>query len=90
MSDTPRILMYTRKYCGYCDRARRLLQQRGIAFTEIDVSGDHDTRDRIVEETGHTTLPVVLLDGQLIGGSDELAMLDRSGGLATMLASQSG
>jgi glutaredoxin 3 len=82
---TPRIVVYTRRYCGYCDRARRLLRERGIPFAEIDVSDDHDTRDRIVDETGHTTLPVVLLDGQLIGGSDELAMLDRSGGLATLL-----
>lgn len=73
--------MYTTAYCGYCERARRLLRARDIAFVDHDVTRDPTTRRRIIQETGHRTVPVILIDGALIGGSDELAALDRAGGL---------
>jgi glutaredoxin 3 len=75
------VVMYSTSYCGFCDRARRLLHSRGIAFQEIDVTRDPEARRKIVAETGHRTVPVILIDGQLIGGSDELARLDRAGRL---------
>jgi len=77
--------MYTTRWCGYCHRARRLLQKRGIRYTEVDVTRDRATRRRVIEETGHPTVPVILIDGQLIGGSDELVELDRDGALAPLL-----
>jgi glutaredoxin 3 len=76
-----RIVMYTTKYCGYCERARRTLRARGIPFEDVDVTRDPATRRKVMNETGHLTVPVILLDGKLIGGSDELAELDETGGL---------
>ena len=83
---SPRVLMYTTRWCGYCHRAKRLLQARNIPYQEIDVTRDRTTRRRVIEETGHPTVPVILIDGQLIGGSDELVELDHDGELETMLA----
>jgi glutaredoxin 3 len=77
-----RVLLYTTRYCGYCSRARRLLEARAIPFDEIDLTDDPTTRRRIIDETGHRTVPVILIDGQLIGGSDELAELDETGELS--------
>lgn len=76
-----RVLLYTTRSCGYCERARRLLQARSIPYDDVDVTSDPDTRARIISETGHRTVPVILIDGELIGGSDELVALDRSGAL---------
>ncbi|MCA9674297.1 MAG: glutathione S-transferase N-terminal domain-containing protein [Kofleriaceae bacterium] len=81
----PRVVMYTTRYCGYCERARRLLRARGIAFDEIDLTRDPAGRRRVIAQTGHPTVPVILLDGELIGGSDELHALDRSGELDQLL-----
>jgi glutaredoxin 3 len=81
-----RVLMYTTTYCGYCYRAKRLLQARGIAFDEVDVTNDRATRQRIIAETRHRTVPVILIDGRLIGGCDELHDLDRDGELAGLAA----
>ena len=77
-----RVLIYTTRYCGYCARARRLLQARAIHFDEVDLTEDPATRRRVIDETGHRTVPVILIDGRLVGGSDELAELDRSGALS--------
>lgn len=76
-----RFVMYTTKYCGYCARARRVLRSKQIPFDDIDVTGDPSTRRQVMNETGHLTVPVILLDGQLLGGSDELVELEAAGGL---------
>ncbi len=81
---TPRVVMYTTASCGFCVRARRLLQARGIPFDEIDVGRDALARRRVIAETGHRTVPVILIDGELIGGSDELHDLDRRGELISL------
>lgn len=73
--------MYATTYCGYCQRARRLLEARAIAYEEHDVTRDPATRRRVIAATGHRTVPVILIDGKLIGGSDELVELDRTGRL---------
>ena len=81
-----RVLMYTTSWCGYCHRAKHLLRARGIAFDEVDVTHDRATRQRIVAETRHRTVPVILIDDQLIGGCDELHDLDRDGGLVNLVS----
>lgn len=86
MPTTSRVVIYTTAFCGYCDRARRLLRERDIPFDDIDVTSDPDTRQRIIDETGHPTVPVILIDGALVGGSDDLAALDRAGGLDALAA----
>jgi len=74
-----RVVMYTTTYCGYCERARRLLRARRIPYEEVDVTSDPARRRQVIVETGHRTVPVILIDGRLIGGADELVELDRAG-----------
>jgi len=85
----PRIVLYTAPVCPYCVQAKRLLTQRGIDFREIDVAADSEQRQIMVRKSGRRTVPQVFLDGTPIGGYEELAALDRQGGLAA-LAEQSG
>ncbi len=82
--------MYTTKYCGYCERARRVLRSRAIPFDDIDVTRDPATRRKVMDETGHLTVPVILLDGKLLGGSDELAALDETGKLDNFVVAHAG
>lgn len=76
-----RIVLYTTTYCGYCERARRVLRSRRIPFEEVDVTRDPDRRRRVIAETGHRTVPVILIDGRLLGGCDDLVELEQAGGL---------
>lgn len=85
-----RFVMYTTKYCGYCERARRVLRSRAIPFDDIDVTRDPAMRRKVMNETGHLTVPIILLDGKLLGGSDELAELDEAGKLANFAVARAG
>lgn len=76
-----RVIVYSTTYCPYCVRATHLLRRRGIAFEEIDVTHDHETRAWLVKTTGRRTVPQIFIDGASIGGSDELAALDAAGKL---------
>ena len=79
--------IYTSAFCGYCSRAKRLLDQKGAAFTEIDVMMDGARRDEMIERAGgRHTVPQIFVDGKYIGGCDELYALDRAGGLDPLLA----
>lgn len=88
MSDpTPaRVVVYTTSYCPYCTRAKLLLRSRGVAFDEVDVTGDDERRAWLVQQTGRKTVPQIFIDGRPIGGSDDLAALDRRGELQKLLA----
>ena len=80
------VTIYTRALCGYCWRAVRLLRKKGVAFDEQDATGDDELRAWLAEVTGRTTVPQVFINGRAIGGSDDLAALDRSGELDRLLA----
>jgi glutaredoxin 3 len=80
------VQVYTTDYCPYCDRAKALLERRGIPFEEIDVSHDPEKRAWLVGATGRRTVPQVFIKGEPIGGCDELHALDRNGELAQKLA----
>jgi len=80
------VRLYTTMICGYCVRAKLLLKERGIAYEEIDVTGDHDARSWLVETTGRRTVPQIFIGDEPIGGFDELRALDRSGELSKKLA----
>ena len=80
-----KVKMYTTPICGYCVMAKRLLQARDIAFEEIDVAGDSETRIWLVETTGRRTVPQLFIGDESIGGYQELAALDRSGALQMKL-----
>jgi glutaredoxin 3 len=80
------VKMYTRRYCGYCSAAQRLLDRKGVAYEEIDCTGDQATRRWLVEATGQTTVPQIFINGMSIGGFDELAALELAGRLDSLLA----
>jgi len=75
------IQMYTTRWCGYCVRAKTLLESRGLEFEEISLDDDASFRGRLLELTGGWTVPQILIDGRPIGGYTELWQLDRSGEL---------
>lgn len=80
------VKIYTRRWCGYCAAAERLLRQKGVHFEQIDATGDPALRKWLVEATGRTTVPQIFIDGKPIGGYDDLRALDRSGRLDALLA----
>lgn len=82
-----KIEIYTKQLCPYCTRAKSLLGRKGAAFEEIDISMGGPKRTEMIERAGgRTTVPQVFIDGAHVGGSDELASLDRRGELDTLLA----
>ena len=80
------IQMYTTRWCGYCVRAKTLLESRGIPFEEISLDDDPGFRRRLLELTGSWTVPQILIDGRPVGGYAELWQLDRSGELERLAA----
>lgn len=80
------IKMYVRKWCGYCTAAEHLLDEKGVDYEKIDVTGDQEKRRWLVEVThGRTTVPQIFIDGESIGGYDDLRALDRRGDLDRMI-----
>ena len=82
----PRIRMYTTHWCGYCVRAKRLLEGKGLPYEEINLDEDPAFRQRLHELTGNWTVPQILIDERPIGGYTELWRLDRTGALDELLA----
>jgi len=82
----PKVEIYTTRYCPYCFRAKALLQDKGVAYEEIDVGGDPDLREQMTARAGgRYTVPEIFIDGRIIGGYDELQALDDRGELDQML-----
>jgi glutaredoxin 3 len=81
-----RILVYSTRWCGYCVRAKALLESRGIEYEEISLDSDPVFRRKLFDLTGGWTVPQILIDGRPIGGYTELWRLDRDGRLDDELA----
>ena len=82
-----KIEIYTKAFCPYCTRAKRLLESKEVAFEEFDITMGGERRAEMLQRAnGRTTVPQVFIDGRHIGGSDDLAALDRQGGLDPLLA----
>ncbi|HVE81485.1 MAG TPA: glutaredoxin 3 [Myxococcales bacterium] len=80
------VTIYTTQTCGFCIRAKQLLEERGIPFQEIDVSDDDEARARLVEKAdGRRTVPQIFIGDLGIGGYTDLAVLDREGKLKPLL-----
>jgi glutaredoxin 3 len=75
------IQIYTTRWCGYCDRAKALLDAKGLAYEEIHVDSDPAFREKLLDLAGAWTVPQILIDGRPIGGYTELRRLDREGRL---------
>ncbi|HWL32392.1 MAG TPA: glutaredoxin domain-containing protein [Gaiellaceae bacterium] len=81
-----RIVIYTTRWCGYCVRAKTLLDGKGIVYEEISLDDEPTFRRNLQELTGGWTVPQILIDGTPIGGYTELWRLDKSGQLDARLA----
>ena len=73
--------MYTTGWCPFCERAKALLQRKGLAYREIDVEDDPKFREEMVKRSGRRTVPQIFIGERHVGGWDELSALDRAGGL---------
>lgn len=80
------VRMYTTQVCPFCQRAKMLLQQRGVAqIDEIRVDLDPAERERMIELTGRRTVPQIFIGETHVGGCDDLMALDQRGGLLPLL-----
>jgi glutaredoxin 3 len=78
--------MYTTMFCPYCSRARALLRNKGVGYVDIDIAEKPSRRSEMIQRAGgRTTVPQIFIDGEHIGGCDELVALDRVGKLDTKL-----
>ena len=80
------VTLYTTDKCPYCVGAKALLERRGIAYDEVNLSRDPDSRLELSEITGMVTFPQIVIDGESIGGFQELLAADRAGRLSDLLA----
>jgi glutaredoxin 3 len=81
-----KIEIYSSAFCGYCARAKRLLDQKGAAYDEYDVLADSSLRPAMEKRAGgRTSVPQIFIDGQHVGGCDDLYALDAAGKLDPLL-----
>ena len=81
-----RIRMYSTTWCGYCIRAKALLERRGLEYEEIVMDDDPAFRQKLLEMTGRWTVPQIFIDDVPIGGYTELWCLERDGRLDELAA----
>jgi glutaredoxin 3 len=83
------VVMYTTAYCPFCQMAERLLTQRGVAnLQKIRVDDHPELKDDMITRSGRRTVPQIFIDNKHVGGFDDLAALDRAGGLQPLLTRQ--
>ena len=81
-----RVEIYTTMLCPFCWRAKKLLEERGATFQEVDVMCDGNLRNEMRQRAGgRTSVPQIFINGQHVGGCDDLYALDRAGKLTPML-----
>ncbi|NDV88688.1 glutaredoxin 3 [Aurantimonas aggregata] len=83
----PDVVIYTRQLCGFCTRAKRLLEEKGVAFEEKDASVSPQLRQEMIQRTkGAATFPQIFVGDTHVGGCDDLYALERAGKLDPLLA----
>lgn len=82
---TPDVKIYTKDPCPYCIRAIQFLNNRDIAFEEIDLTGNQAEMDRLKKETGWMTMPIIIINGEVVGGYTDLVELENSNKLDSLL-----
>lgn len=81
-----KVEIYTKMFCGYCHRAKRLLDSKGVDYVEYDITMDSEKRDEMrARAPGAMTVPQIFINNAAIGGSDDLAALERDGKLDGLL-----
>lgn len=82
-----KVEIYTREFCGFCMRAKSLLETKGVPFTEYNIGMVPELRSEMVQRAnGGTTVPQIFINGEHIGGCDEMLAMDRAGRLDPALA----
>ena len=83
--------IYTREFCQYCQWAKDLLSRKGVNFREINVTGNRQMRDEMIERSnGGTTFPQIFIGATHVGGCDELYALEEAGKLDALLGADEG
>jgi glutaredoxin 3 len=82
------VVMYTTSWCGFCARARRLFEGKGVAFTDIDVEATEGARAEMQHRSGRTSVPQIFVGEQHLGGYDDVKALDDRGELDPLLGTQ--
>lgn len=82
----PEVTIYTRALCGYCTAAKRLLDRKGVAYTEHDASFSPGLREEMIARSGRRTFPQIFVGEVHVGGSDDLHALEHQGKLDGLLA----
>jgi len=81
------VVIYTRQLCGFCTAAKRLLEKKGVAYTEHDASFDPELRREMIQKSsGRSTFPQIFVGATHVGGCDDLHHLERTGKLDALLA----
>lgn len=83
------VVMYMTSWCGFCARARRLLNEKGAQLTELDIDRDPALRAEMMQKSGRRTVPQIWIGDEHIGGCDDLFALERSGQLDKKLQGRS-
>ena len=79
--------IYSKSWCGYCARAKALLDAKGVAYTGVDVTTDREKELEMIQRSGAHTVPQIFIDGEPIGGADDLFALEAKGDLDWFLQS---
>ena len=81
------IIIYTSKYCSYCNKAKSLLKNKDVKFQEVDITDNQEIRLDVMQKSGgKKTVPQIFISGKHIGGFDDLKLLDDSGALNDMIS----
>ena len=82
----PRVEIYTKMFCPYCTRAKRLLSDKGVAFEEYDITmGGKKREEMLGRANGRFTVPQIFINDHHVGGSDDLYALEANGRLDPLL-----
>jgi len=79
------VIIYSKDYCPYCVKAKRLFETKGIPYKEINIENDPDFAQKLFAQTGFRTVPQIFIGDECIGGCDDLYELDHEGRLEALL-----
>ena len=79
------VIVYTRDFCPYCTNARKLLDAKGVEYILIDITDRPEKRAEMIEKSKRTTVPQIFINGEAVGGYDDLNALDMKGDLDGLL-----
>lgn len=85
MATQAKVVMYSKNPCPYCVNAKRMLDNKGVSYEVIDLTDKPDEMDAIKNKTGWRTVPIIMIDGKLVGGYSDMKALEDEGKLDPML-----